>query len=44
MGSRLPRGEGLSVAAQLDKGVVRVATEGSEVSRVRGGAGWGWGW
>ena len=34
--AKLPRGEGLSVAAQVDKGVVRVATEDSEVSRVRG--------
>lgn len=33
-GARLPRGEGLSMAAQVDKGVVRVASEDSEVSRV----------
>lgn len=34
--AKLPRGEGLSVAVQVDKGVVRVATEDSEVCRVRG--------
>ena len=34
VGARLPRGEGLSVAAQVDQGVVRVASEDSEVSRV----------